>query len=220
MHDKDVPPLSNSAIEEQVVQPKAVDLPAIEFESPGRFSLHNPPTVTADAATPEPAPFVLGQQRQIQHFDHPQAARAHALALLQQAQRSLCIYSDDFEPWLYHHSSMQTACTAFLLANPRNQLRILLRDVSRAVKGGHRLLTLARKLSSNCQIRKLHPDYPSETVNFLLADNCGLLLRPEPSQYDGYACYQDPASVRLRQAQFEQAWNTSISDADLRSFLL
>jgi hypothetical protein len=220
MHDENAPPLSNSERQQHLDQPKADDLPAIEFESPGRFSVHNPPALAADAALLEPAPFVLGQQRQTQHFANQHDARAHALALLQQAQRSLCIYSADFEPWLYHHSSMQAACTALLLANPRNQLRILLRDVSRAIKGGHRLLTLARKLPSNCQIRKLHPDYPSEEINFLLVDNCALLVRPEPSQYAGYACYQDPAKARLRQAQFEQAWNTSISDADLRSFLL
>lgn len=218
MHDEDARPLS--PLEECVDPPKAVDLPVIEFESPGRFSVHNPQAVTTDVVALEPAPFVLGQQRQMQHFDRPHDARAHTLALLQQAQRSLCIYSVDFEPWLYHHSSMQVACTAFLLANPRNQLRILLRDVSRAVKEGHRLLTLARKLPSNCQIRKLHPEYPSEAINFLLADNCALLVHPEPGQHSGYACYQDPSSVRLRQAQFEQAWNTSISDADLRSFLL
>lgn len=217
MHDENAQPPSDS---QQAPQPQAADLPAIEFESLGRFSVHNPQSVTANTATLEPAAFLLGQQRQIQHFDHPQDARAHTLALLQQAQRSLCIYSADFEPWLYHHSSMQAACTRFLLANPRNQLRILLRDVSRAVKDGHRLLALARKLPSNCHIRKLHPDYPNEASNFLLVDNCALLVRPEPSQYAGYACYQDPANVRLRQAQFEQAWNTSISDADLRSFLL
>ena len=55
---------------------------------------------------------------------------------------------------------------------------------------------------------------------FLLADHCGLLLRPELSQFAGYALYQDPVRNRLRLSQFEQAWATSISDADLRSFLL
>lgn len=220
MNDEDVPALNSSPIEEPALQRNTEDLPAIEFESPGRFSLHNPPSPNADVTPLEPAPFTLGQNRQVQHFSNQQDARAHALALLQQAQRSLCLYSADLEPWLYHHSSMQAACTNFLLANPRNQLRILLRDTTLAVKHGHRLLTLARRLPSNCQIRKLHPDYPSETLNFLLADECGLLLRPEPSQYAGYACYQDPANVRLRRAQFEQAWSTSISDADLRSFLL
>lgn len=220
MNDEDVPSPSNSSTAEQVTQRNAEDLPAIEFESPGRFNVHNPQSATVDAAPFEPAPFILGQNRQIQHFNNQQDARAHALALLQQAQRSLCLYSADLEPWLYHHSSMQAACTDFLLANPRNQLRILLRDTTLAVKHGHRLFSLARRLPSNCQIRKLHPDYPSEVLNFLLADDCALLLRPEPSQYAGYACYQDPASVRLRRAQFEQAWSTSISDADLRSFLL
>lgn len=140
--------------------------------------------------------------------------------MLQQARRQLCLYSSDLEPWLYHHSSIQDACTRFLLANPKNQLRILLRDSSRAVKDGHRLLTLARRLPSSCQIRKLHPDYPNEEITFLLADNCGLLLRPELSQFAGYALYQDPVRNRQRLSQFEQAWATSISDADLRSFLL
>ena len=66
----------------------------------------------------------------------------------------------------------------------------------------------------------MHPDYPNEEITFLLADHCGLLLRPELSQFAGYALYQDPVRNRLRLSQFEQAWATSISDADLRSFLL
>ncbi len=204
----------------QVTQPIAEDLPAIEFEPLGRFSVRNPQVASSSRQVLEPAPFIIGQQSETQHFSNQCDARAHALALLQQARHSLCIYSADLEPWLYHHSSMQAACTAFLLANPRNQLRILLRDTSRATKDGHRLVTLARKLSSNCHIRKLHPDYPSEEINFLLADKCALLVRPEPSQYAGYVCYKNPTSARLRQVQFEQAWSTSISDADLRSFLL
>ncbi|MBS7660495.1 histone acetyltransferase HPA2 [Pseudomonas lalucatii] len=199
---------------------EARELPAIEFESPGRFAVHNPEPPQADAGRREPAPFRLGEHLPLERFDRPEQARAHALALLQQARRSLCIFSDDLEPWLYHHSSVQDACTAFLLASPKNHLRILLRDATRAVKEGHRLLSLSRRLSSNLQIRKLHPDYPGEDIAFLLADDRGLLLRPEPEQFAGYALYQDPARVRLRQAQFDQAWETSISDPDLRSFLL
>jgi hypothetical protein len=115
---------------------------------------------------------------------------------------------------------VQEACTRFLLASPRNQLRILLRDTSRATREGHRLLGLSRRLSSNLQIRKLNPDHPSEELGFLLADDCGLLLLPEISQFSGYALYQDPARVRLRRTQFDQAWDISTTDADLRSFLL
>jgi hypothetical protein len=195
-------------------------LPAIEFQSPGRFAVHNPVPASAESRLAEPAPFILGEHLALERFDQPQAARAHALAMLQQAQRSLCIYSTDLEPWLYHHRSVQEACTRLLLANPKNRLRILVKDLSRAVKQGHRLLGLSRRLSSNLHIRKLHPDYPSEEIAFLLADDCGLLLRPEPEQFAGYALYQDPARVRLRQRQFDQAWQASITDPDVRSFLL
>jgi hypothetical protein len=197
-----------------------IELPAIEFQSPGRFAVHNPGSPSPDSPRAEPAPFTLGAHTTLERFSQPEQARSHALALLQQAQRSLCIYSHDLEPWLYHHRSVQDACTRFLLASPRNQLRILLRDPSRAVKEGHRLLSLSRRLSSNLQIRKLHPDYPSEELAFLLADDRGLLLLPEISQASGYALYQDPGRNRQRRAQFDQAWDTSITDADLRSFLL
>ena len=196
------------------------ELPAIEFQSPGRFAVRNLEPALAESPPIEPAPFILGEHLALERFDQPEMARAHALAMLQQARRSLCIYSADLEPWLYHHSSIQEACTRFLLASPKNRLRILVKDISRAVKQGHRLLGLSRRLSSNLHIRKLHPDHPAEEVAFLLADERGLLLRPDSAQCAGYALYQDPARVRLRQAQFDQAWQTSISDPDVRSFLL
>ena len=213
MNEKDAPV-------ELIDTPAALELTAIEFESPGRFAVHNPQSVTPDAAQWEPAPFILGQYQDLQRFSQPQEARAHVLALIQQAQRSLCLYSDDLEPWLYHHSSVQQACTRFLLSSPRARLRILLRDPTRAVKEGHRLLSLSRRLSSNLHIRKLNPDHANEESAFLIADDRGLFLRPELDQQSGYTLYNDPARVRQRQAQFDQAWDTSITDPDLRSFLL
>lgn len=196
------------------------ELPAIDFQSPGRFPVHNPDTLQGDSEQREAAPFLLREHSPLERFSHPEQTQAHALALLQQARHSLCLYSPDFEPWLYSHSSVQNACTRFLLASPKNQLRILLRDVSRPVKQGHRLLNLARRLTSNLHIRKINPDLPSEEAAYLLADSHGLLLRPQPEQHAGYALYNDPGRVRLRQAQFDQAWNSSLLDPDLRSFLL
>ena len=213
MNEKDAPV-------DPIDTPVPIELAAIEFESPGRFAVHNPESVTADAAQWEPAPFTLGQHEHLERFSKPQEAHSHVLALIQQAQRNLCLYTDDLEPWLYHHSSVQQACTRFLLNSPRARLRILLRDPTRAVKEGHRLLALSRRLSSNLHIRKLNPDYASDELAFLIADDRGLFLRPELDQQSGYTLYNDPARVRQRQAQFDQAWDTSITDPDLRSFLL
>lgn len=197
------------------------DLPAIDFQSPGRFTVHNPqtqPGIIAEAR--EPAPFQLGSHPDLERFTRPEQAQAHALALLLQARNSLCLYSPDLESWLYNHSSVQDACTRLLLANPKNRLRILLRDVGKPVRQGHRLLNLARRITSNLHIRRINPDHPSDESAYLLADDRGLLLREIPEQYGGYALYNDPGRARQRQAQFDQAWDISILDPDLRSFLL
>ncbi|CDF84733.1 hypothetical protein PKB_3390 [Pseudomonas knackmussii B13] len=196
------------------------NLPDIEFQSPGRFSVHNPDSELPAPPTWEPAPFQLGAHSQLERFSDPETARAHALALMQQAARSLSLYSPDLEPWLYNYASIQDACTRLLLRHPQNRLRILVRDSSRAIKEGHRLLNLSRRLSSNCHIRLLNPDYPNPEQAFLLADQSGLLLRTEPAIPAGHTHYNDPGRVRQLQAQFDQAWDTSLSDPDLRSFLL
>ena len=197
------------------------ELPAIDFQSPGRFAVHNPdnqPGITAEPR--EPAPFVLGSHVDLERFSRPEQAQAHALALLLQARQNLCLYSPDLEAWLYSHSSVQQACTQFLLASPKNRLRILVRDVGKPVRQGHRLLNLARRIISNLHIRRINPDHPADECAYLLADDRGLLLREQPEQYAGYALYNDPGRVRQRQAQFDQAWDLSLLDPDLRSFLL
>ncbi|HSX71434.1 MAG TPA: histone acetyltransferase HPA2 [Pseudomonas sp.] len=197
------------------------ELPAIDFQSPGRFSVRNPQSQPGIASEPrEPAPFVLGGHGDLERFTRPEQAQAHALALLQQAQFSLCLYSPDLEAWLYSHSSVQDACARFLLASPKNRLRILVRDAGKPVKQGHRLLNLAQRITSNLHIRRINPDHPIDESAYLLADDRGLLLREVAEQYAGYALYNDPGRVRQRQAQFDRAWDISLSDPDLRSFLL
>lgn len=192
----------------------SAELPAIEFDSPGRFSVRNP-----QLASPAEEPARL-QDRLVQRFTSPEAARVHALALLARAQRSVSLYSPDLEPLLYSNSSVRQAFSQFLLAHPRNQLRILVQDSGRAVREGHQLLALARRLTSKLHIRKLNPEYPSEDCAFIVVDNRSLLLRPKTGQQVGYALYNDPGKAHLRQSQFDQAWDHSLSDPDLRSFLL
>lgn len=196
-------------------------LPAIEFRSPGRFAIHNPPAeeIAPDGEL-EPAPFVLGAHPHEEPCADVPSLRSHALALIRQARRSLCLYTPDLEPWLYDQRSIAAACRQFLRAHPRNRLRILLGDSRRAVGDGHALLRLARQHTSNCEIRRPHPDHPAADCAYLLVDDCGLLLRPTLQLTSGQAHYQARVRVRQLQRQFEQSWNTSQTDPDLRSFLL
>jgi hypothetical protein len=197
------------------------ELPAVEFRSLGRFAIHNPPAEAAEPdAALEPAPFLLGTHPDALSCDGVASLRSHALALICQARRSLCLYTPDLEPWLYDQRAIAAACRQFLRAHPRNRLRILLGDSRRTVGDGHALLRLARRHTSSCEIRRPHPDYPAAELAYLLVDDCGLLLRNAPQLSRGQACYQAHLRVHQLQRQFDQCWSTSLSDPDLRSFLL
>lgn len=196
------------------------ELPAIEFASPGRFSIHNPEEISKDLAQVEPAPFVLGEHLSLERFSEANAARAHALALVQQARLELCLYSPDGEPWLYNHSALRDACQRFLLQSPKARLRILLGDSQRMIRHGHVLLQLCRKFTSQTDIRLRHPEYPDSGDAYLLVDQRAYLRRPEVDSYAGYAWYHEPAKGRQRANLFEQHWNTSQFDPNLRSLPL
>lgn len=197
------------------------ELPALDFRSPGRFAIRNPPVDGRESACPlEPAPFALGQPSAVQHVDSPALLRSHALALIQQTRRALCLYTPDLEPWLYDQYAIAEACSRLLRAHPRNTLRILLRDSRLAVRNGHALLRLARLLPSNCQIRRLSSAYSADELAYLLADDCGLLLRSIPQLPAAQVHYQERGRVRQLQRQFDQCWETAVGDPDLRSFLL
>lgn len=194
----------------------SAELPAIDFQSPGRFTVHNPQPDSPQSSPRTPTAARLEPQL----ISGAEQLRAHTLALLQQAQRSLCLYTPDLEPWLYDHSSIQQACTRFLLAHPRNRLRILVADSRRSISEGHRLLTLVRRMPSAATIRKLHPDYPRDDAAYLVVDQRNLLTRLDSDPCKGHALHDAPAQVRLSQSRFDQAWDRSLFDVNLRSLLL
>ena len=196
-----------------------LELPAIEFVAQGSFSIHNPD----NSGSTDPwlaANYQLGEHRELVKADGVDAVRSHTLALLQQAQHSLCIYSPDLEPWLYNHSCIAAACSTLLLAHPKKNLRILLRDTTRIAREGHVLLALSQRLSSRCSIRKVNTEYDYADDAWLIADNCGLLVRKAQQLTQAVVHYNDPARVQQNQRLFNAMWDVSDSDINLRSMPL
>ena len=52
------------------------ELPAIDFQSPGRFSVHNPTSIRSILEQREPAPFRLGEHQPLQRFTSAEEAQA------------------------------------------------------------------------------------------------------------------------------------------------
>src|SRR3569832_960991 len=80
--------------------------------------------------------------------------RAAALRLVQQARRSLDIYSRDLDMAIYDEPTFLDAVRALALNAKQGAVRILVKDSSRAVKYGHRLIPLCLCLLCFFEIRR------------------------------------------------------------------
>lgn len=132
-----------------------------------------------------------------------------ALALAQQAARSLHILSASLDPPLYNNSAFADAVRTVATAHPNNRVKILVRDPDTLIKTGHRLVDLARRLSSYVEVRKLSEDYGAHREAFLVADGRGLLHRVKGARYDGVANFNAPSRGAELVDLFDEIWQRS-----------
>lgn len=157
----------------------------------------------------------LGDDREFELTSLEDNRRAAALLAMQAGER-LDLLTRDLDAPVYDQSPFLDAVARLARSHPRARIRILTEDVSRAVAHGHRIIDLARHLSSFIQIRRLHADDSGGAHCFLLADNRGLLQRPLASRFEGNVHFNAPQEVRHLDQAFERMWERSQPISELR----
>lgn len=142
--------------------------------------------------------------------------RIAALEIAQLARRQLSIFSRDLEPQVFDTPELLEAVKNLVLSGSRASVRILLIDATRAIHDGHRLVGLARRLSSFVEIRKPHRDYLDMAETFMIADERGLLHRKLASRWEGIVDPNDPMQARDKLKLFNDIWQRSHSDPETR----
>jgi hypothetical protein len=145
------------------------------------------------------------------------AETRHATELMvQQSLSTLEIFTRDLDAPLYDQEAFLQALSALCLGNRKACIRILVQDPSPAVKRGHRLIELSRRLSSLIELRQPHPDYRHHNEAFLIADSCGLIYRALADRYEGIADFYDPVAAQRKLDFFTEVWERSEPHPDLR----
>ena len=150
--------------------------------------------------------YQLGETDELLHMDRREDCQLVSLAMAEQAQRSLNIFSYDLEPWIYNTPGFYEAVRSVIAADTNSLIRILVYDISGTVNKGHRLLDLASRLSSRVQIRKLTKKYHHA---FMIADNLGVVDRPNADRYEGTANFNAPGWAQNLQVFFNGVWEQS-----------
>jgi hypothetical protein len=102
----------------------------------------------------------------------------------------------------------------------RSHVHIIVQDSARAVKEGHRLITLAQRLSSYVQIRNPGRDHMDYAGAFLVADGTGLLRRNLADRYEGVVDFNDRLAARELERYFLEVWEHGHPDPQLRRLLI
>jgi hypothetical protein len=141
-------------------------------------------------------------------------AVAHALA--GQAQRTLLLHTEDLEPAIYNEAAFLDAVSRLARSHGQSRIWILIQDARKIVQHGHRLIEIARRLSSSIQLRRPAPQYRTFHESFLLADGCGYLHRPIAARYEGTANFHDPGKVADYEKYFMEVWERSEQDEEIK----
>ena len=142
--------------------------------------------------------------------------RRVAAALVGQATRSLDILSRDLEAEIYDQPDFLEGARALALRSPHVRIRILLQDPARVVGEGHRLVELARRLSSFIEIKRPSHDYRDYNEAFLIADGTGLLHRRLADRFEGLASFKQPLRARELGNFFNEVWQRAAPHPELQ----
>ncbi|KAB7627569.1 hypothetical protein [Alkalilimnicola sp. S0819] len=136
--------------------------------------------------------------------------------LLQGARLSVDLLSRDLEPALLDREPVRQALRDLCTGSRRAQVRILLQDSTRAIKEGHSLVELARRLSSFMEIRLLGPEHQAVNDALLIVDRRGYIRRESGDRPEGIAERDSPARAVELGEEFQRYWDASVADPNLR----
>ncbi|MEM0952562.1 MAG: GNAT family N-acetyltransferase [Pseudomonadota bacterium] len=161
-----------------------------------------------------------GADHFITGVEYPKPFDLLAQTLAESARRTLRIYSARLDHEVFDRQDMASAMTKLARRGRLSDVRILVSDARPIVGRGHRLLEIARRLSSTVSIRVLdeHPELPEAT--YMVRDNSGVLYKPDDRGRAGFYEPNSRASAARFLDQFDRLWRWSEVDPRLRTLRL
>lgn len=143
-----------------------------------------------------------------------------ALSMFNQARREILIATQDLDAAVLDQDDIIDALSRFARDNRYSEVRILLQNPDKVIHHGHRLLTLAQRLSSSIQIHKPAEEHQGMLEAYMVVDGIGFIRRPLADRYEGLASFKAPIEGRDLRAHFIKLWERSEPETRLRRLQL
>ncbi len=167
-----------------------------------------------------PPPDLDPEARERHVLEGAAALSSWSLQLIPCGLRRLRILSTELAPEVYDNDALRDALLAFATSHPQAQVQLLVRDPAPLARGNHRLVALARRLSSLVRLRELLPGSATPEDELLVTDSGGLLCWSAARPPRGYGIRHAPREARQLAEAFDELWGQSREIAELRSLSL
>lgn len=136
--------------------------------------------------------------------------------LVADGRRTVRVFSDFLDPQLFDNADLVAELSRVARLGRQCQVRILVKNSLFLVKRSHRLATLHRRLPSSVPIRKLTYSPDHFVANYVLIDDCGVFFIPNEEDKVCFANNDDRPLVKHLIEQFDDLWDKSSPDPELR----
>lgn len=160
--------------------------------------------------------LILGESNEALLTSSSDEVLQATLALTQQARRSLNIFTQQLDNKLYNSIELYDAVLKLATHSRHSRVRILVQDSMPVAKSGNRLVELSYRISSRVQIRKPPSEHEDFKEEFVIADGRGLMRRVNPNRYEGELCFNAAMKARQLEKFFDDCWEHSAADPQLR----
>lgn len=150
-------------------------------------------------------------------LDSAAAFHEQTVALIKLAHRQIKIFSKQLDEHVYGGDDVFQALLEFASAHANTEIHILVRNAQPLVQNGHQLLHLCHRLSSRVEIRTLGKAVKTFHIEFMLSDENGVIYNQSNDRYDGYAVPHSPLKAKELIHDFDDMWQHSEPDPELRS---
>lgn len=154
-------------------------------------------------------------------LDDAEAFAKHACQIAEQSSRKLAILSNFLDPIIFDQQDFSALVSRLARSDRNARVRILVKDIQPLTERGHALLSLARRLSSKVEIRKLLIEPQNDAQAYLISDRQRVLYKHDDGEYQGFANYRAGPEANKLLTDFDNFWERhSELSPDLRSLRL
>ena len=164
--------------------------------------------------------LALGTDTELFEIDTSEQNRRAAAAMARQARRSVVIMTRHLDAAVYDQPEFSDAVRDLVVRSRRAEVRVLVKDSTPVLRDGHRLISLAQRLTSFMEIRVPARDHADFNEAFLLVDNVGYIHRNFSDRFEATFSFNDSKIVRGLGREFDSMWELALPDPSLRRLSL